>query len=456
MREYRLTCDKFEYISILDVRARKAAGEHAVFNVKGHIGADTDEYVLRSMAGQGVEFTAESDDGDKKLFNGIIEDIGIRVENEMRILTVNVVSRTTLMDIEPKIRTFQDSGMTYGMVTNHMEETGGMGNFLWPSSGDTPIGSMTVQYKETDWQYAGRLASRLGKVIIPDYLLDEPYVSMGMTKRAAHEGLEVMSYELKKAVKRFRDAQSPDFSERDAIYYVVKSREILDLCDPVPFLGTMLYVYAIDTAYEGEQLVHYYTLKEESGFYARRYFNEDLNGVSLTGAVAAVKADMVRIRISGDVEQTNHKWFSYATPFSQPGGQGWYFMPEPGDEVRLMFPSEQEDDAYVSSAVHITHGSRTNPNVKFIRTIHGQIIKFDPTHIMIDDGAGSSISFHKEQGLSMTTDKVINIEAQSDVILSASGKVEISGQGGVVTQKGESAINVEDSVDISSEHTREQ
>jgi uncharacterized protein involved in type VI secretion and phage assembly len=457
MRENLITCDKYDFISVLDVSARKAVNEHATFHIKGHIAPDSDEFVLRSTAGQNVAFTVSGSDGGRTLFSGLVEKIGVFSENEVRILSLNVVSSSTLMDINPETRTFQDPNMTYQSVTNLMTERNSNFSFIWPSDGDKLIGSMTVQYQETDWQYSKRLASRLGAVVVPDYLLDSPYISIGMLKRRTKSGINIISYTTGKDVNQFRvNRVDGAFTERDAVYYVVKSREIFDLCDVIPFNGLDLYVYAIDTKYEGNELVHFYTLKEDNGFYTKKIFNGDLTGVSLHGTVKEVQEDTVRVRISGDVEQTEHKWFPYATPFSQPDGYGWYFMPEIGDEIRLQFPSEKEYDAYVSSAVHITHGNRTDPKTKYIRTVYGQIIQFDPDTILIDDGAGSSIALKKDQGISLETDKAVVIEAQSDITVTADGKVQISGQGGVVMQKNDSVVSIDDAIDISSEHTRVQ
>jgi len=457
MRETRLICDRFNFISILEVAGKKAVNQHASFYVKGHIDTDGDEYVIHSSAGQSVTFTAFDRESEKKIFDGIISEIKIHTENEMRILYVNVTSRSVLMDIDPEIRTFQDSNMTYKTVTDRMGEASPSFNFMWPTHGSNPIGYMTVQYNITDWEYAKQLSGRLGTVVIADYLLDNPYISIGMPKRPAKPGINAISYTIKKDVKRFRNARSNGrFTERDAISYVVKSREIFDLCDPIPFLDLSLYVYAIDTRYEGDQLVHYYTLKEESGFYTEEVFNKDLIGASLRGTVKEIKEDKVRVDIYDDVVQTEHKWFLYATPFSQPDGFGWYFMPEIGDEIRLQFPSEKENDAYVSSAVHITHGNRSDPEVKFIRTVYGQIIQFDPERILIDDGEGSRVEIHKERGILLETDKVVNVDAEDEIIMSAAGRVVITGMDGVVMQKGDSVISVDDMIDISSEHTRVQ
>ena len=456
MRDRIIECNKYNFISILEVKARKAVNEHATFYVKGHVAAENDDYVLRSSERQDVTYTALDSEGRKELFSGLVCDVKLRNENEMRILTVESASRSILMDDEPQIRTFQNPTMTYREVTDNMNVSEEY-NFLWPKDGDRRIGSMMVQYKETDWQYAIRLAGRLGTVVVADYLLDKPYISVGMPKRAPKQGIEAISYEVKKDVCQYRDNNTNErFAERDAIYYVVRSREIYDLCDPITFLGLPLYVYAIDTVYDGQQLEHYYTLKEAEGFFTPELFNDDLIGASLRGSVLDIQEDKVRVRIEGDISQTEYKWFPYASPFTQPDGYGWYFMPEVGDEVRLQFPSVKEDEPYVSSAVHVTHGHRENPETKFIRTIYGQIIQFDPEQILIDDGAGSRISLHVETGISMDTDKFLIIGAKSNIIASAEGRIILSGGGGVVMQKDTSVVNIDDAIDISSDHTRVQ
>jgi len=457
MRERVISCDKFDFISILEVNGHKAVNEHANLYIKGHIAADGDDYVLLAREGQTVTVTATDDSESRAIFNGIIDKVAISNENEMRTLSLQIASKSTLMDISPATRTFQDSNMTYQNVTNLIEESNETYTILWPSDGNRAIGSMSVQYNETDWHYAKRLAGRLGTVVVPDYLLDDPYISIGVPKRAVKGNITAISYDITKDIKQYRNNKADGaIAERDVICYTVKSREIFNLCDPIVFLGMTLHVYAIDTRYEGAELVHYYTLKEYSGFFTPQLVNEELIGVSLRGRVIAIQGDEVRVQIDGDVNQTIHKWFPYATPFTQPDGYGWYFMPEIGDEIRLQFPTEKEDDAYVSSAVHMTHGLRNDPEVKFISTIYGQKIQFDPEKILIDDGAGSRISLYLTHGISLETNKSINIDAESDITISAIGKVILAGNGGVVMQKGDSVVNVDDAIDVSSTHTRTQ
>ena len=456
MRENAVACDRFNFISLLEIKGRKAVNEHPTFYIKGHVPEGSDEYVLRNSASQIVKFTASHPvEGSKGLFSGIIHDISIRTENDNCILSLSVVGKSALMDIEPITRTFQDADMTYEEVTDRMVRGSESFNFLWPAHGEMNIGSMAVQYEETDWHFAKRLAGRLGTVVVPDYLLDEPYISIGMTKRPVQQGIDIISYKIHKGTAEYR-CYDDGHDEREAISCIVKSRDIFDLCDGIPFLGKMLFVQAIDTVYEGNELVHYYTLKEKDCFFTNKQFNENIIGVSLTGTVRDVSRDKVQISVWGDVNQKKHKWFPFASPFTQPSGHGWYFMPEIGDEVRMQFPSKHEHDAFVSSGFHVAHGSRLDPRVKHVRTIYGQAIQFCPERILIHDNNGSSVIIDKSQGISMYTSKTIDIRAISDVVLSASGNMKLSGASGVSLQNGPSVVNIDDTIEISSLHNRVQ
>ena len=52
-------------------------------------------------------------------------------------------------------------------------------------------------------------------------------------------------------------------------------------------------------------------------------------------------------------EGCGRHWFDFATVYSTPDGAGWYCMPEVGDEVRVVFPDNYEEHAYVASSVHV-------------------------------------------------------------------------------------------------------
>ena len=96
----------------------------------------------------------------------------------------------------------------------------------------------------------------------------------------------------------------------------------------------------------------------------------------LMKSVLSVSRDKVKVHIKADGSQDvgTAKWFPYSTVYSSPVGTGWYCMPEVNDKVRLYFPNEKEEDAYVISSIHLEGGTatgggeapRSNPDNKSI------------------------------------------------------------------------------------------
>ena len=46
MRDNAVICDMFNFISILEIKARKAVNEHPTLFIKGHVPEGSDEYVI--------------------------------------------------------------------------------------------------------------------------------------------------------------------------------------------------------------------------------------------------------------------------------------------------------------------------------------------------------------------------------------------------------------------------
>ena len=245
-------------------------------------------------------------------------------------------------------------------------------------------------------------------------------------------------------------------SERNVMEYIVKSRDILDLCDCVPLEGQSLYVCNIQSKLVGSELVHWYTLREKAGFCSKPFYNDLIIGASITGIVSSVEEDLVRVELDGDISQSSYKWFTYSTVYSQPEGTGWYFMPEAGDSIRLHFPTANENEAYVISSTHVTHGDRSDPDTKFIRTKHDKEIRFTPDSILITNNNGSKIEIKDKKGITIETDQGVYISADRDVEVASSGKVMIQGKKGVEIKQLGSLINIEDTIDIVGQYVRVQ
>jgi hypothetical protein len=171
--------------------------------------------------------------------------------------------------------------------------------------------------------------------------------------------------------------------------------------------------------------------------------------------VTAVKTDRVKVQLSIDSRQCDDKWFQYDTVYSSPDGTGWYFMPEIGDSVRLQIPSEREEEAHVVSAVHVGQAStRSDPDVKSIRTKYGKAFICEPEAIHWTNGKGSTISMVDEEGISFNTSEDLVIQADGNVSIICDKNILIQGNENVVLDQAGNQVKVDSSIDLTAGHVR--
>lgn len=444
-------------ISQLDVNKR--VNSHATMSLSGSMAGDVAEQLLSDIARtQSLRINATSTEGtDYVLFTGIPDQCKLTTENNTALLTLTATSHSALCDVRPEIRVFQDRRMSYSEMFEYLAAADA--GYIIPGNADKSIGALLVQYRETDWQYARRMASRLGTVVVPDCSLNHPYLSVGIPQNGGRYEADTTNYGIEKDLEEFwrlRKNGMKSISENDVTGYRYKSRSHYRLCDKISFNGMDTLVYSVHSSLEGSMLFHTCLLRTESGFRDFEHFNERIIGAAIHGFVKDIQEDQVKVKLQYDVSDRRRKWFAYSTPYSSPDGTGWYFMPEKNDEIRLHFPTQREQDAYVASSTHITHGDRADPEVKFIRTKRGQAITFKPESIHITDGNGSHILMDKEKGILITTNKGIRVAAADSIRMAAQGKINVSGEKGVQIRQNDSIIHVDETIDISASHVRIQ
>ena len=178
--------------------------------------------------------------------------------------------------------------------------------------------------------------------------------------------------------------------------------------------------------------------------------NRHLSGVSLEGTVTGVKGTSVTLTIHKDECSGAGRWFPYATVYSSPDGSGWYCMPEKGDRVRLYFPSEDADEAYVLNAMHFENGAggqRTNPENKSIRNKQGKEILLKPDAILITNNRGMSLELSDDDGISIISDKKIVFESKEAIeITSVSANIDLVSPQKISLKQGNTSMVLSDSM----------
>lgn len=150
-------------------------------------------------------------------------------------------------------------------------------------------------------------------------------------------------------------------------------------------------------------------------------------------------------------EQAERRWFSYASPAASSDGSGWYCMPEEGEEIRLFFPTEDEEEAYVISAIKsggsggsgagagaLAAGGESAPEQntedKILSNDQGQMVSFTAQGVAIncaDNTAAISLSpdgtieVTAMTDVSISSEELISLQAEENMSLTALGNVQI-------------------------------
>lgn len=384
--------------------------------------------------------------GHKKiLLLGVLTEFSIDADNGVKVARGTVRSATALMDTTPHIRTWHAPDTTYDRIIRTYLPNYPNGAYMMTEE-DKQIDGLTVQYMETDWAFTVRMASRFNSFVAPDDATKdetegkegeaEPGVRFyfGMPEFAEIDLCE-KTYSMRKDAQEFRhkrDNGLTELLEQDAVYTVVKSREVYPLGGRICLNGTTLYIAAVQSALEGGELYHRYALKRRNGFLEPTRYNFALLGASLPARVNAVTRDVIEVAVENDENQAGagFRWLPYSTVYSTEDGTGWYCMPEPGDAVRLYLPDEDEAHGYVISSTHLVSAAkdeRVNPDCKSIMNKQGKEVLFTPGSVTFTNNAGMSIELIDDVGIRIVSNKQIHLIAQEKAtISSATASMEIN------------------------------
>lgn len=468
MKVERIVAEPFEFTKLIKCNIQKAVSEHGFAELKGYISYEKgDSYLMMSCENIEVSIWALAEDEESKLiYRGILEELKITYENELCLLEIRVVPYSYLMDLKPNCRTFQIPGMTYQEILNIVAGQYPGGHVLMNIGERTPIGEPIVQYHETDWEFTKRLASHFQAVVVPSYVTSGAKLYFGLVEWSGAFKIFPYSYRIQKRMDEFLykgQNQVAGLIEDDSLVYVVEDQELYEVGELVEINGRVLYVERSESRLDGHQLWNTYSLKTKAGFQVPKQYNEKIIGASLDGVVTAVQSDVVQVALSVDAQSGAGKWFQFSTVYSSPDGSGWYCMPEPGDEIRLYFPTEQEKHGYVISAVHLpvqtqkqTFGNgaantnpgvcRCDPNHKTIYTSSGKMVDLSEHSIVLDAGNGMNITLDDTTGISIISPMGVYVKSDGPIDLSSTnGMVEIAGTSSVNIVQKESKIEVSDS-----------
>ena len=327
-----------------------------------------------------IELTNADKDIKRKVFSGIVDYFEILDYGSYgcRIL-MRAFSKSVLFDRknEKKYRVFQDRNLMFSDIIDEINK-----NYAdkkleikYSDIAKKQIGSLIVQFDETDWEFLVRLASQLktGMFVIEQGIILFGIVEMG---------------EIKKENKYFSDySLVRDYKN---LYYKVQSNKVINLGDTVSISENAVENEENDkdssvnkgnfSVLKTRIFLKDFILKSEflatdmSSYHIFRKYNEKIKGCRIEANVERVFEDggiakmevrfgegLKKIVQERNNDESNDKAYddygikrfplSYQTFYSQTN-TGFFCTPEVNDTVEVYFPNEDEQFAKVSWAIN--------------------------------------------------------------------------------------------------------
>lgn len=433
---------------------KRQINDHDEAWIKGCISESALLY-LKNCVGDTTVFSLffESDGKEQLLFSGLILEAEMEELNGRQDVTLHFSGITKALDYRKKVLDYQDEAKTgKGMIEGIMKAYPDLSCHI--AAGESRLEAFLLQYEETDFEFIRRLLSLEHQPLFTrsEGVCGEIY--FGWPKTGASVDLNLISYEMEfdgAGYEADRKNQLGSANGKEYLKYRVARDEFLQIGDQVNALGRTLYVRAAEYSRIHGNSKNCYLLCEEAGMYACGRRNDNITGISLDGTITKVKRDRVKIELDATPRtgESKARWFSYSTAASSSDGSGWYCMPEIGEQIRLYFPTEKEEEAYVVCAIRSGGkgagggeggGGRTsNPQNKSLATKDGQELRFTDSGADISCAGGTaSINLNKDGtldivsmgDLDLSAGSSIRIRADGELLMQAKGKISLANKKG--------------------------
>ena len=424
---------------VLAVNIENGTDAYGHAYVEGEVDyAEGNRYVQRVQAQTIVTISTTASGQPQKLFLGVVSNASIRKDGEYAVLQLFLDATAAVLDKERGNASFQNTGSTYEQIINKVIRGKAI---IDMQVADHPTGSFIMQFNETPWMFAKRMASALGAPICANIDTRVPMVTIGMPKARKNYQLSNVEY-----------GYSAD-NEKGNVQ--ITSNQAVQIGDKVTYGGNTEVVVRYKSQMTGGVLkttVFIVSEAEAQGMNSGKpnsstqIMNTQAAGKMFKGIVQEVKLDKVRVHLT-DIDSSfdagGNFWFPYSTAYSSSDGSGFYCMPAEGDTVRVFFPSDNEMDAFAASSVNVS--PLDNPVHKKWRSPAGKEILLTEEGLFITCKEQKIfINLEDENGITIHSAKDINVSSMTNMMLYAKEGITLHAEKKILISTGESYIDITD------------
>ena len=349
-------------------------------------------------------------------------------------VSIKLVTSTMFADLYPKKRFYQDTTRTFEDVIMEALEDSQIGNLI-AIRGEQSIEEPILQYCETDWQFALRMAGRLGTLIVPNVLSEEPEFTLGIPERQETEEPNDFVYQMGRNISEFRAKfnETSKVSQQfrglqevsdfhNFLRYKMRSENRYNLGDSVVVDGKTLIVMSKTLGYKRSEIEEFYILGHEQDFSVPFHHNKHITGLELSGTVFERDGQRIKMLLDIDFGREEHEktWFYY----SPVTNNAMYSMPLEGEIVMLQWQSEVDHDALIVCPIRQNGNSLPNHDKRQLSTEHDSRMMMIPDLMMYENPVGS-IQWLNGWGFNISTIKGFALMADGDIVINSNAQVEM-------------------------------
>lgn len=380
---------------------------HAVLDLEGYIDRN-----IRWNPGQSYNSRIKicfTDKGKSNIiFHGYIIEAEIKDVGRTSQIYINAMSASCLLDRKIESRSFQNTAKTYGEVVRENVQADG-GQVIRNQETDKKIGCPVIRCEETTWQFANRMARRLGNYIIPDVETGNPNLWFGM-----RNGKEVSTLPEAQCV-----IQMKAIGKDIGIRFKAEGRNFYKIGDRVEYLGQKVTIAEVEGQYQQGELTFTYILEERTVHQPDFWDDCHPAGQGFWGVIKKVKEESIKIALDIDHGQETGDYFY---PWYPETGNALYAMPEVGAKALLYFFSAGEQKGAVIHCLNKKSEESLSYKNRFLNLNNGNTVDLSMETICFSRGEhilsleDSAISTSTLSGLKITAEGKIRLKAKQIMI----------------------------------------
>lgn len=428
---HNLSLTGIDYISINECMMTAGLGEHSELQLTLLV-ENEQQLVYEHVEMKEISLYLEQGEDQQTLFQGIITQVQVTCYADISYAHVIAKSRSYLLDITRKSRSFQDHSMKYSEllqeVFNDYEVVRCQMAFE-----DQEIGGLIVQYEETDWVFLKRILSQLEHTLTGTAQNQGICLYAGIPDQDKYS-IKYKQLQMQKDLRPYYYLKANHQQPMDVYYtsYTIESYDYCKLFDQIKIDSHYFSIFQARYYVLREEWKAVYQLRHPLGLKQKIQYPYHLIGTALKGKITNRDKDMVQVHLEIDGEKTDRDcyWFPYSTISAAPNGSGWYCMPEIGDAVRIYFPTKLPDQAIALNAI----GMYGMPEAGQDRMADTRRIYFSTKQnkeLILDDNQIRIAINGGATSLTMETGGTIRMQAEHNIGLIGNDSLQLTAGGGI-------------------------